>query len=46
MPKKQAEAILVYAFAAEVLELISIDEVRKDLEGRLFDKLAVQSKVG
>lgn len=46
MPKKQAEAILVYAFAAEVLELISVPEVKKDLESRLFEKLAVQSKVG
>jgi Fe-S cluster assembly protein SufD len=39
MPRKQAEAMLVYAFAAEVLELISIHEVKKRLEDRLFAKL-------
>jgi Fe-S cluster assembly protein SufD len=39
VPKKQAEALLVYAFAAEVLEKISIKEVRDALEKVLFDKL-------
>jgi len=41
MPKAQAQGILVYAFAAEVMELISIREVVDDLESRLFKKLAV-----
>ncbi len=42
MPKKQAEAILVYAFAAEVLELINDESVKKALEARLFEKLALE----
>jgi Fe-S cluster assembly protein SufD len=37
--REEAEGLLVYAFAAEVLELISIDEVRDDLEARLYLKL-------
>ena len=41
IPKSQAEGILVYAFAAEVLELISIEAVRDRLEARLFEKLRV-----
>lgn len=41
MPRKQAESILVYAFAAEVLELISIDALKNDLEQRLFQKLSI-----
>ncbi|MEX2244903.1 MAG: Fe-S cluster assembly protein SufD [Fimbriimonadaceae bacterium] len=41
IPKSQAEGILVYAFAAEVLELISIEAVRDRLEARLFEKLGV-----
>lgn len=41
MPKAQAKGILVYAFAAEVLELVSIREVVDDLEERLLKKLAV-----
>jgi Fe-S cluster assembly protein SufD len=39
IPKSQAEGILVYAFAAEVLELITMVEVRDRLEARLFEKL-------
>ncbi|HXH60490.1 MAG TPA: Fe-S cluster assembly protein SufD [Fimbriimonadaceae bacterium] len=39
--KEQAEGILVYAFAAEVLELITMDSVRDRLEARLFEKLSV-----
>ena len=39
IPIEQATGILVYAFAAEVLELISIPEVRDRLEARLFEKL-------
>lgn len=44
MPKDKAEAVLVYAFAAEVLETISIEPVRDALEARLFEKLAVVSR--
>ncbi len=39
IPADQAEGILVYAFAAEVIELITIDEVRARLEARLLEKL-------
>ncbi len=39
IPNEQAEAILVYAFAAEVMELIADEAVRTRLEGRLYEKL-------
>jgi Fe-S cluster assembly protein SufD len=39
IPEKGAEAILVYAFAAEVIEKIALDEVRVALEKVLFEKL-------
>lgn len=39
IPEKEAEALLVYAFAAEVIEKITIDEVREALETVLFEKL-------
>ncbi len=39
IPKAQARAILVYAFAAEVLEKIGVEAVRIALEERLFAKL-------
>ena len=39
IPRAQAEGMLVYAFAAEVLEKISIEEVRLALEKALFAKL-------
>ncbi len=38
--KSKAQALLVYAFAAEVLEKIGEETVRDLLEARLFDKLA------
>lgn len=41
IPKATADAILVYAFAAEVLELISDDTVRERLERRLYSKLGI-----
>ena len=41
IPKSVADAILVYAFAAEVLELISDDVVRERLERRLYSKLGI-----
>jgi Fe-S cluster assembly protein SufD len=37
--KSKAEALLVYAFAAEVLEKVQIEAVRVALEARLFEKL-------
>lgn len=39
IPRETANGLLVYAFAAEVLELIEIDELREDLEKRLYEKL-------
>jgi Fe-S cluster assembly protein SufD len=39
IPKKQAEALLVYAFAAEVIEKIPVAAVRDALEKLLFEKL-------
>jgi Fe-S cluster assembly protein SufD len=39
IPEKEADALLVYAFAAEVIEKIAIDEVRDALESVLFEKL-------
>jgi Fe-S cluster assembly protein SufD len=39
IPKQEAEALLVYAFAAEVLEKITVQEVKGKLEKLLFDKL-------
>ncbi len=39
LPRRDAQALLVYAFAAEVLEKISIPSVRDALEKVLFDKL-------
>ena len=39
IPADQAEGILVYAFAAEVINLITIEEVRARLEARLLEKL-------
>jgi Fe-S cluster assembly protein SufD len=39
IPRSEADRLLVYAFAAEVLELISIKEVREALEARLMAKL-------
>ena len=41
IPQAQTDAILVYAFAAEVLELISDESVRDALEARLFTKLGL-----
>lgn len=41
IPKAEADAILVYAFAAEVLELITDEVVRGRLERRLYGKLGI-----
>lgn len=40
IPLAEAEALLVYAFASEVLEKITVSEVRAELEEGLFRKLA------
>lgn len=39
IPKLEARSLLVYAFAAEVLEKISHEGVVAELEARLYDKL-------
>lgn len=40
IPKKEARALLVYAFAAEVLQKVTIAGVREVLEKMLFEKLS------
>jgi Fe-S cluster assembly protein SufD len=40
IPKAEAQSMLVYAFAAEVLEQIGIEAVRESLEKALFAKLS------
>lgn len=42
IPKAQAEALMVYAFAAEVLEKITVPGLVESLEAMLFAKLNVQ----
>lgn len=42
IPKEQARSILVYAFAAEVFELITIEGLRDQLDERLFEKLKIK----
>lgn len=39
IPKDHAESLLVYAFAAEVLELITDEDVKREIEKLVFDKL-------
>ncbi len=39
IPTAEAQALLVYAFATEVLQLISNDAVKNYLEARLYEKL-------
>ncbi len=41
IPLAKARALMVYAFAAEVLELISHEEIKRSLEQYLFEKLGV-----
>ena len=40
VPLAEAEALLVYAFAAEVIELITVESIRDRLEERLYTKLS------
>lgn len=44
IPHKQARALLVYAFAAEVLERISHEGLRGELESRLYEKLGTDQE--
>lgn len=44
MEKDEAQALLVYAFAAEVIELITIEPLKQKLEERLYEKLGVAGK--
>lgn len=39
IPANQAEALLVYAFVAEVIEKISVEAVREGVEKALYEKL-------
>ncbi len=39
VPKKQAEALLVYAFAAEVFEKVTVVDAKDALEALLFERL-------
>ncbi len=39
IPEKEAKAMLIYAFANEVIEKISIEAVKKDVELLLYQKL-------
>lgn len=45
IPKPEAQGLLVYAFAAEVLEKITIPTVRDILEKALFEKLKESQKL-
>jgi len=45
IPKAESQALLVYAFAAEVLEKITIPSVRTALEKVLYDKLGASEKL-
>ena len=45
IPKAEAEALLVYAFAAEVLLKITIPGVREILEKVLFEKLSTTQEL-
>jgi Fe-S cluster assembly protein SufD len=42
IPKDHAKALLVYAFAAEVLEKITVPEARKIAEKQLYEKLGLK----
>jgi Fe-S cluster assembly protein SufD len=39
VPKAQAEALLVYAFAAEVFEKVTVEDAKDALEALLFERL-------
>jgi Fe-S cluster assembly protein SufD len=45
IPKDEAKALLVYAFAAEVLEKISVTEIREHTEKRLYEKLGLKGLI-
>ena len=39
IPQEQAQSILVYAFASEVIEKVSCEPIKNDLENLLYNKL-------
>jgi Fe-S cluster assembly protein SufD len=39
IPESEARSLLVYAFAAEVLDKITVDPVRKAVEKTLYERL-------
>ncbi len=43
VPKAQAEALLVYAFAAEVFEKVTVEDAKDALEALLFERLGTGS---
>jgi Fe-S cluster assembly protein SufD len=42
IPEPHAKALLIYAFAAEVLERLTVPEARAALEGLLFERLGAE----
>ena len=42
VPKAQAEALLVYAFAAEVFEKVTVEDAKEKLEALLFARLGTE----
>ena len=42
VPKKQAESLLVYAFAAEVFEKVTVGDAKDALEALLFERLGTE----
>ena len=42
IPKKQAESLLVYAFAAEVFEKVTVEDAKDALEALLFARLGTE----
>jgi Fe-S cluster assembly protein SufD len=45
VPEKEARALLVYAFAADVLERITIEPVKEALERELYRKLHEETEL-
>lgn len=43
VPKKQAESLLVYAFAAEVFEKVTVEDAKDALEALLFARLKTEA---
>ncbi|MCK4775320.1 MAG: SufD family Fe-S cluster assembly protein, partial [Candidatus Krumholzibacteria bacterium] len=45
IPDEQARHMLIYAFAAEVIERIAVDRVRERLEADLYDWLSAAPNI-